>query len=154
MNKEKLIKRIKESNFKKISYFLKNERPSLYNKDDCIYYSGIFNFPRKSIFLTHLIIQEMIDLEDVQNNLEMLDSSRGRKMQKEYFKLNIYLPVKNWMKNRKIKNVDMFVALVNLKINNDELFTKIAKQLDKMKREDNINYSVQSLLMAKYKALQ
>lgn len=137
--------------FKKKTFFEKEHPIALYNKQNSRYYNGVYSFKRSNqLYLNDLLLEKGKDLLDVNNNLDWLDSKRGIAAQREYFFDNIYSPMKKWFKNRKIKDSDLFVSLVHLKLYSPDIVDDILFQLDTLNKT-GINYSIQSLLIAKYK---
>jgi hypothetical protein len=145
-----IIKRINQSKFKKIKYFHNKDRLTLFDKKNEVYYNGVFGFNKNTIYLTDLVIDLNLEINDVKYNLDLLDSVKGRRYQRDYFRDNIYNKIKKWFKNRKIEDSELFESIIMLIINGFNI-EPILKELDLIYKNENIEYSMKSLLMAKYR---
>jgi len=93
-------KRINLLSFKSKKFFETLNPISLYNKADGIYYNGVYSLKRSSqLYMNDIVMENCYDFDDYKSNLDFLDSSKGKMIQREYFYKNIYSPIRRWCKN-------------------------------------------------------
>ena len=146
-------KRINLLSFKSKKFFETLNPISLYNKADGIYYNGVYSLKRSSqLYMNDIVMENCYDFDDYKSNLDFLDSSKGKMIQREYFYRNIYSPIRRWCKNRKIRNSDLFVALVRIKLYDPNNIDTILSTLDEVVKSNyNFDYNDKALIVAKYK---
>jgi len=81
-------------------------------------HNGIFGFPSNSFFLTEILIENFndINLNDEEEVIKTLNSKHGRNLQRVKFRKEFLKPIKKWLKNRDISNINVGRLLLRSKI--------------------------------------
>ena len=110
LRKNIILKR-KKNNIKLEMFILDEE---IQFTDDDLYYGGIFNFPRGSMFLSDILIEKYdgIDIMNSKKCIKVLNSKRGRKIQIGRFRDFILKPIKHWLKKRNIMDRTFAMSLI------------------------------------------
>jgi len=135
LTKENSIKRAK--NNITIETFMK-ETDVYYDDTTMTYHGGVFSLPVDSMFLFEILIEKFpndFDFSDPDANINLLNSERGKKIQKARMR-EIIRKSKKFCKNRKVIDKNLSIALVAHFILGD--IRELVTHLDNTKNYDII----------------
>ncbi len=130
----------------KIDDFMSINNELRFEPEEMLCYGGFLSIPRNSSFLIDILIDKSeCDILDSDSCIEFLSSNKGLIVQRARFR-DLYLkPVNKWMRNRRLIDKELAIALVKHKVLGD--FDELASFLDSRK--------VYSLVeIARWKALR